>query len=142
MDKYGEIILKTTIAKSPIQSIACFNDNQRILVGQLATEKESPTLSIINIDNGELNQVIKNSEHYSNNIWKVKIDKSNNNLIYLLQRESTFEVVSYDLKRNSKESVITSSDYAKYKSFVISPDNCCVIGVNNKIQFWNLEKKK
>lgn len=139
---FGEVILKVCPTKSPIESIACTNDSQKLIVGQVATNEATPTLSIVDINTGNIDQVIERSDDFDHSIWRLIIDKKDNYLVYLKQKKSNYQIIKYHLQTKEKNMIMEVENDDKYKGFVFSPQNQLVIGLENTISFFDLQNNE
>lgn len=142
---FGEVIIKINPVKSPVESIACNIDNRTLIVGQAATELDTPTLSMIDINNGEVIKTIEKSSNFNNSVWKLLIDKTGEYIVYLKQLyngDNRYNIVIYNIKTEEKTVILDVENNDQYKSLIITPENKLVIGIDNTIQFWNIEHKE
>ncbi len=140
--KFGEVISKICFVQSPIESIACTSDSQRLIVGQVATYEDTPTLSIVDINTGNIDRIIEKSDNIENSIWRLVIDKKDGYVIYLKQYEGNRQIIIYNMKTNEKRTILETEDIYKYKGFIVSPRNELVIGDDNVISFWSIEEAR
>lgn len=139
---FGEVILKVCPAKSPIESIACTADSQKLIVGQVATNEATPTLSIVDINTGNIDQIIERSDDFDHSIWRLTIDKKDNYIVYLKQKKSNYQIIKYHIKTEEKNMIMEVENDDKYKGFVISPQSQLVIGLENTISFFDLQNNE
>ena len=139
---FGEVIAKICPAKSPIETIACTSDSQKLIVGQVATGEATPTLSIVDINTGNIDKVIEKSDDFDHSIWRLVIDKKDNYIVYLKQEKSNYQIIQYNLKTEAKNLMMEVENDEIYKGFVISPQNQMVMGLENKIIFYDIETNK
>ncbi len=139
---YGEVILQFSPANSPIETIACTSDSQKLIVGQAATDEGTPTLSIVDINTGNIDKIIEKSDDFNNAVWHLAIDKSNNYIFYLRQTGSNFQIIKYNLKTEAKNMIAETTTANQYQGLVIGPENQLTIGVENQISFYDLETNK
>src|SRR5690554_8100239 len=98
MRNYGEVLRHFCPAESPIETMACTSDSQKLIIGQVATDENIPTLSIIDIESGKTLRIIEESDNYENSIWKLVIDKNDMNIVYLKQIHNRFYIITYNMK--------------------------------------------
>lgn len=139
---YGEVILKSCPAKSPIETMGCTSDSQKLIVGQVATDEKNPTLSIVDINSGIIIKTIEAANDFYNSVWHLVIDKYDKYLIYLKQVYSKYQIIIYNLITEETKIMMEIANDDRYKRFIIGPENELVIGIDNIIQFFNIEKNQ
>src|SRR5690554_490140 len=118
--------------------MACTSDSQKLIIGQVATDENIPTLSIIDIESGKTLRIIEESDNYENSIWKLVIDKNDMNIVYLKQIHNRFYIITYNMKTEEKKLLMETENSEKYEGFIIGPENEFVIGIDNVINFIDL----
>src|SRR5690554_314096 len=103
MRNYGEVLRHFCPAESPIETMACTSDSQKLIIGQVATDEEIPTLSVIDIESGEISKVIEKSDYFENTVWKMVIDKKDEYIVYLKQVFSRYQIISYNVSTEEKK---------------------------------------
>ncbi len=140
----NDVLLKINPIKSPIESIACTPDSTTLAVGLAATENKTPTLALLDISSGEIIKVIEQSDNFNNSVWKLIIDQTGRYLIYLKQiynGDNRYNLVSYNMETGEKSIIMDVENNDKYKGFIVTPDNKLSIGIDNKIQKWDIANK-
>lgn len=140
----GDILLSICPAESPIESIDVCCDNEHVAVAQCSSKRAEPTLSIVNITNGETVKVIEKTTDRNGSVWKVKYNKSCNKLVYLRQNIGEFELTVFDLNTNHREILKTVEGSNELKGFIFHPISGLLILplLNGEIEFWDLEKRE
>jgi WD40 repeat protein len=140
--KYGEVILKFCPAKSPIETMQCTSDGQKLIIGQVATDEKTPTLSIVDINTGIIAKTIEVSDGFYNSVWHLVVDRYDKHLIYLKQVYNKYQIIIYNLITKEARIMMEVANDDRYKGFLISPQNELVIGIDNNIQFFDIEKNE
>ncbi|NLW09388.1 MAG: WD40 repeat domain-containing protein [Firmicutes bacterium] len=139
MKNYGEVLLHFCPAKSPIETMVCTSDSKKLIIGQVATDEEIPTLSVIDIESGKIIKVIERSDDWENTVWRVVIDKKDEYIVYLKQVLKGYEIIAYNLRTEEKKILMETKNEGKYKGFIIGPKNEFVMGLDNIINFYDLD---
>ena len=142
MNNYGEVLRQFCPAESPIETMVCTSDSKKLIIGQVATDEEIPTLSVIDIDSGEIIMVIEKSDDWENTVWKLVIDKNDEYIVYLKQVFDRYQIVTYNLKTEEKKLLMETNVDNKYLGFIIGPNNELVMGIDNIINFFDLASNK
>ena len=142
MNNYGEVLRHFCPAESPIEAMVCTSDSQKLIIGQVATDEEIPTLSVIDIESGEIIKVIEKSDDWENTVWRLVIDKNDEYIVYLKQVFDGYQIVTYNLKTEEKKLMMEIENDDKYKGFIIGPNDELVMGIDNIINFFDLGSNK
>lgn len=138
MKNYGEVLRHFCPAESPIETMACTSDSKKLIIGQVATDKNIPTLSIIDIESGKTVKIIEEADDFHNTVWKLVIDKNDEYIVYLKQVDSRYHIITYNIRTEEKKLLMETENDEKYEGFIIGPENEFVIGLDNIINFFDL----
>jgi len=138
MKNYGEVLRHFCPAESPIETMVCTSDSKKLVIGQVATDEEIPTLSVIDIESGEIIKVIEKSDNFEDTVWKVVIDKKDEYIVYLKQVYDGYQIISYNVSTEEKKLLMETKNDDKYKGFIIGHNNELVMGIDNIINFFDL----
>jgi WD40 repeat protein len=92
-----------------INSIDFSSDGKLLAIGQQSGQDKSSTLSIFNVDSGELVNTLEKTISHAGSIYKVAFAPHNNQLAYVRQRSEDFQLKIYDFDRK-KTKVLARDD--------------------------------
>ncbi len=141
-NRFGEVLLKKSMQRIPIQSIACFSNSRFLAVGQTATDEKVPTLSIVDIESGNINKEIEIANNFRNHVWKVIIDNNDKYLIYIRQELTKSFLVIYDIESENKEIIYENDNNDDLKGIYINKENILIISIGNNFKYFDLIKKE
>lgn len=138
----GEELLNFFPGKSPIEAIDISQDGSVLAVGQWAKEDKDPTLSLWDLQEGTMQQIIKESEDSENSVLRVNFNPKSNKLIYVMQHGEFFQLVCFDLEKKSESLVKKSRRHEELVGFAIHPKsgNLFLPIEDAGLEIWDLDK--
>jgi WD40 repeat protein len=88
-----------------IYSISLDRSDGALAIGQQSAGHNSPTLSLMDISNGEITDVIERSTRQSESVYRVLFSPRKDLLAYVIQEGSAFRLAIYDRESRSKATI-------------------------------------